>query len=81
VAPKSELIRVAVAGAGESDRSRAVIDHAALLPGRGAYLCRGAQVTEPLAACLAAATRRGGLARALRAPVTLSVEPIELASP
>jgi predicted RNA-binding protein YlxR (DUF448 family) len=52
-----------------------VLDPAATMPGRGAYLCRAAG--EPDAAalphpdCLERATRRGGLARGLRAPVAV----------
>ena len=46
--------------------ARAVSDPLARMSGRGAYLCRAPYGTEPLAACLELATRRGGIARALR---------------
>ena len=72
VAPKSELVRLAVASGEDSRRKRAVWTSTGQLPGRGAYLCRASADSVPAAACLALATRRGGLARALRYPVTLS---------
>jgi predicted RNA-binding protein YlxR (DUF448 family) len=50
----------------------AVLDQAGTLPGRGAYLCRGETAGEPAVACLSLATRRGGIARALRCAVTLA---------
>ncbi len=53
--------------------SRAVIDAAGTLAGRGAYLCRGAQEAQPNADCLALALRRGGIARTLRRPVALDI--------
>jgi predicted RNA-binding protein YlxR (DUF448 family) len=55
-----------------------VIDPAATLPGRGAYLCKAdATATAPNAQCLQLAERRRGIARALRRPVTLEREPVE----
>jgi predicted RNA-binding protein YlxR (DUF448 family) len=68
VAPKFDLVRI-VAAREDDGPHRAVLDPAGTLPGRGAYLCRGAISAEPARDCLALALRRGGLARALRAPV------------
>jgi predicted RNA-binding protein YlxR (DUF448 family) len=54
------------------DRSRrgaqtcAVADPHAVLPGRGAYLCRGAAAEMVDDKCLALAARRGAIPRALR---------------
>jgi predicted RNA-binding protein YlxR (DUF448 family) len=80
IAPKTELLRVALAREPADARVRAVLDHDGKLPGRGAYLCRRtdggfAPLAEP--ACLQRATRRGGIARALRAAVTLAPELVE----
>ncbi len=64
-APKAELLRLVAAD------GLAVADPTAARPGRGAYICRGSQaLLDP--ACLARATRRGGLARALRRPVRIA---------
>jgi len=68
VAPKSELLRFTAVQANSSP-ARAIVDPAARLPGRGAYLCRAADASEPAADCLAHASRRGGIARALRRPI------------
>jgi len=85
-APKSELLRIAAAdrpaaGPGERAARIAVADRDARMPGRGAYLCRAA---DPVAGsglvdpeCLQRATRRGGIARALRAAVTLDPKLVE----
>jgi predicted RNA-binding protein YlxR (DUF448 family) len=51
---------------------RAVLDPSGTLPGRGAYLCCDEASGEPAVECLALATRRGGIARALRCAVTLA---------
>jgi predicted RNA-binding protein YlxR (DUF448 family) len=73
VAPKSELLRiVAERGSREGDRpaqTRAIVDPGAVLPGRGAYLCRGDSAARPAERCLAQATRRGGIPRALRTAI------------
>jgi uncharacterized protein len=73
LAPKSELLRiVAQRGAREGERAgqtRAVVDPQAVLPGRGAYLCREHDATHPATRCLSLATRRGGLPRALRTAI------------
>ncbi|HWF30982.1 MAG TPA: YlxR family protein [Solirubrobacteraceae bacterium] len=66
IAPKSELLRVAAVEGDGSASARAVLDPAKRMPGRGAYLCHGAIAAQPSADCLAQATRRGGIARALR---------------
>jgi hypothetical protein len=44
----------------------AVADPCAVLPGRGAYLCRGTAAGTIDDKCLALAGRRGGIPRALR---------------
>jgi predicted RNA-binding protein YlxR (DUF448 family) len=66
IAPKSELLRIAAVETDGAAGARAVLDLAKRLPGRGAYLCHGTSVTQPSRDCLAQATRRGGVARALR---------------
>jgi predicted RNA-binding protein YlxR (DUF448 family) len=66
IAPKSELLRVAAVEAADAAPVRAVLDVAKRMPGRGAYLCRGTTATQPADSCLEHATRRGGIARALR---------------
>jgi predicted RNA-binding protein YlxR (DUF448 family) len=78
IAPKTELLRIALAV--ESGRRRAIVDHDGTLPGRGAYLCRAADVDSPTRAagsCLQHANRRGAIARALRSAVTLDRELVE----
>ncbi len=70
----------AVAG-GEGSPARAVLDRASSMPGRGAYLCRGQAAGEPAADCLALATRRDGIARALRCAVILDRELVESVGP
>jgi uncharacterized protein len=80
IASKSELVRLAVSGAGDERPRRAVIDLAGTLPGRGAYLCRaGTAGTTPDPACLQLAERRRGIARTLRCAVTLAPEIVESA--
>lgn len=74
MAPKSELIRFALAREGGA-RRRAVIDVSATMPGRGAYLCASQGV--PVAECLELARKRGGFARALRCAVTVDPELVE----
>jgi predicted RNA-binding protein YlxR (DUF448 family) len=60
--------------------ARAVADVDARLPGRGAYVCRrpGADGVDP--DCLQLAIRRGGIARALRAPVAFDPKLVESVS-
>lgn len=89
IAPKSELLRIAAtaqSAPGESGRARgrAVVDRDGTMPGRGAYLCRAAGQDRgaglPDRACLERAVRRGGIARTLRAAVTLDPKLVELVS-
>lgn len=51
----------------------AIADPAGVLPGRGAYLC-------PRAECAERALHRGALRQALRAPVTIPQETLDLVS-
>jgi uncharacterized protein len=67
VAPKSELLRIVAAEPAAGDAQvHAIADPRARMPGRGAYLCRDAGAARPAEECLALATRRGGIPRALR---------------
>jgi predicted RNA-binding protein YlxR (DUF448 family) len=50
------------------------------MPGRGAYLCRGAQPETPAAECLQLALRRRAIPRALRAAVSLDPKLVESVS-
>jgi predicted RNA-binding protein YlxR (DUF448 family) len=81
VAPKPELIRIAAVTLDGTPGRRAVQDRDGTLPGRGAYVCRSADTTVPVADCLARALRRGGIARALRCAVTLDPKLVESVSP
>ena len=72
IAPKPQLLRIVAVEPAKGDAGRpagaktyAVADPDALMPGRGAYLCRvgDARASEE---CLALALRRGGIPRALR---------------
>jgi predicted RNA-binding protein YlxR (DUF448 family) len=69
IAPKSELLRIVAterqSSAGGA-KTRALADPLARMPGRGAYLCREDATPGPAPRCLALATRRGAIARALR---------------
>lgn len=69
--------RPAGAGAGAT----IVIDEAARMPGRGAYLCLAGEGTGPDPGCLAAALRRGGPQRALRARASIDPKLVESVSP
>jgi len=85
IAPKCELLRIAVADRGsapdgEGPSRRAIADRDGTMPGRGAYLCRGGDLSPPTLvdpACLARAARGGGIARALRSAVTLDPKLVE----
>jgi len=77
IAPKLELVRLAVVRDGAEPRGRAVCDRDATMGGRGAYLCLGDEPGRPAADCLAGAMRRGGIARALRSRVTLDPKLVE----
>ncbi len=57
--------------------TRAVLDRAGTMPGRGAYVCADPVLGEPAGDCLSLATRRGGIARALRCKVTIDPELVE----
>jgi predicted RNA-binding protein YlxR (DUF448 family) len=81
IAPKSELVRIAVAADSGAPARRAVHDRDGTMPGRGAYLCRGGDAEVPAADCLDRAMRRGGIARALRSAVTLDPKFVESVSP
>ncbi len=81
IAPKSELIRIAIAGDGEAARARAVCDREKRMPGRGAYLCCAGQRELPVAECLQRAIHRGAIARALRSAVSLDPKLVESVSP
>jgi predicted RNA-binding protein YlxR (DUF448 family) len=70
-------MRIALSGGGDSRGRRAVHDPAGTLPGRGAYLCVGAAPAEPRAQCVAIATRRDAIARALRSAVTIDPKLVE----
>jgi predicted RNA-binding protein YlxR (DUF448 family) len=63
-------MRIAVVRAGDGGPPRIELDRAGDRPGRGAYLCRDASSGEPDGSCAALARRRGGIARALRCPIS-----------
>ncbi|HEV3229640.1 MAG TPA: YlxR family protein [Solirubrobacteraceae bacterium] len=65
VAPKQSLVRLAV-----GEDQVLLVDRAATLPGRGAYVCAGQ-------ACLHEAARRGRLSRAFRRPVQIPPKTLE----
>ncbi len=65
------------AGEGDGLLRRAVLDRAGTMPGRGAYLCRVAAPGKPSVDCVALATQRGGLARALRCAVKIDPKLLE----
>jgi predicted RNA-binding protein YlxR (DUF448 family) len=65
------------AGEGEDRARHAVLDRAATMPGRGAYLCHAGAPGELAADCLALATRRGALPRALRCAVKIDSKLLE----
>jgi predicted RNA-binding protein YlxR (DUF448 family) len=73
-------MRLAVSRDGGGRTALAVHDRAGKMPGRGAYLCRSGDSEAPLAACAVKASTRGGIARALRASVTLDPKIVELVS-
>ena len=79
VAPKSELMRLVALREG-TGTAVAVHDERGTMPGRGAYLCRGAHGSQPDGACLATALRRGAIGRALRCSVAVAPERLESVS-
>lgn len=78
MAPKDELVRIALAAETPEGTRRAVIDGEGRMGGRGAYLCREQGALRPQPDCLAQAVRRGGIPRALRARVTFDAKLVEL---
>jgi predicted RNA-binding protein YlxR (DUF448 family) len=91
IAPKTELVRITVrnrrsSSDGARGSARAVVDQLGTMGGRGAYLCRGPRPGEPAGGCLALATQRGRIARALRQPIpdrSVTIDPklVESVSP
>jgi predicted RNA-binding protein YlxR (DUF448 family) len=67
------------AGDRKGPSGRAIADLDATMPGRGAYLCRDGDLDASRAdpACLARAVHSGGIARALRAAVSLDPKLVE----
>ena len=80
VAPKPQLIRIAVARDGDDGQARAVLDPAGTREGRGAYVCGGKLPGELAPDCMARAAAGRALARTLRCPVTIPPELIESGS-
>ncbi len=71
-------MRFAVAAPGDASGVRlAVLDEAARIDGRGAYLCRAEAGDGPRPECAQAAIRRNGFARTLRTKVTLDPKLVE----
>ena len=73
MAPKSELLRIVAAESAATPevqarraKTVALADPHALMPGRGAYLCREVDAPRPVERCLTPALQRGAIARALR---------------
>ncbi len=71
------MIRIALSRASEGTAPTAVLDPENRMSGRGAYLCRVAGSTQPRPDCFAGALRRGGIARTLRARVSLDPKLVE----
>jgi predicted RNA-binding protein YlxR (DUF448 family) len=80
VAPKNELLRIAVSRDGGAP-ARAMLDRRGTMAGRGAYLCRDAGSRAPRAACLQAALKRRAIPRALRCAVPIDDELLESVGP
>ncbi len=76
-APKGELVRLTLTDSVANGARRVVLDSSGKLPGRGAYLCRRPGAEGPVAECVRLATRRNGLARALRSRVAVDGELVE----
>jgi predicted RNA-binding protein YlxR (DUF448 family) len=81
VAPKSELVRLAVERRGGAEQPIAVQDTRGTMPGRGVYLCLAGEDARPSGRCLSLAIRRGGIARTLRARVTVDPKIVESVGP
>ena len=58
-------MRIALSAGSVARPRLAVRDATRTMPGRGAYLCVGADPAEPLARCLSLARRRNAIARAV----------------
>ena len=80
MAPKPDLIRIAVARDGDDGQARAVLDATGTRGGRGAYVCRGELPDQAAPACMDRAAAGRALARTLRCPVTIPPELIESGS-
>jgi uncharacterized protein len=80
IAAKSELMRLVAVREDAAGVPLAVHDAAGTMPGRGAYLCRGARPGQPDGDCLALAIRRGGIGRTLRCSVTVDSKRLESVS-
>lgn len=65
-------MRLALSDGSGGEGAAVVLDPAARMPGRGAYVCRVDGESRPSARCLALAVRRGGIARALRCRAQLN---------
>jgi predicted RNA-binding protein YlxR (DUF448 family) len=63
-------MRIALVRVDDGGAPRIELDRAGDRPGRGAYLCQDARSGEPDRSCAALAGRRGGIARALRCPIS-----------
>ncbi len=68
-------------GAHADAQAIATADPGAVLPGRGAYLCRDRDRAGAAPECVAQAIRRNALSRALRAKVTLDPKLVESVGP
>jgi len=78
VAPKPELMRLASVPMGPTRRLTAMLDRAATMPGRGAYVCIAESGAEgPSLQCMKLATRKGALQRAFRQAVEVPGELLE----
>jgi predicted RNA-binding protein YlxR (DUF448 family) len=74
IAPKHELLRLALRAAGDplSARSAVTVDHAQTMPGRGAYVCS--------AECLRRAADGRRLGGAFRRAVSIDAQTVESVS-
>jgi predicted RNA-binding protein YlxR (DUF448 family) len=72
VAPKPELVRLAVVTTPAEGRGIATLDRTGTLPGRGAYLCLDPRRDGPNGECASLASKRGGLQRAVEVPRDLA---------
>jgi predicted RNA-binding protein YlxR (DUF448 family) len=77
VAPKRQLLRLAVAAEGPSVPPTVVIDRDGRMPGRGAYVCRETPDGVPRHSCLSQALTHKALARAFRRAVNVPTQLVE----